>query len=562
MGRKSRRSDAAVPAIADKPLEIFPTAIYARLSVENSGKDDDGAAIATQIEICREYIQSKPDLQLVKIYQDNGYTGTTMTRPAFTQMWEDIKCGLIKSIVVRDLSRYSRNYIETGTHLEKEFPKYDVRFISVKEEFDTFTTDGTAESLMIPLQSLINDFYSKDISRKVEAALHTQMEEGTFNWRKIPYGYKWNEDKTNIVPDEKTADVIRLIFQWRMEGVSKTEISNRLDDMKAPLADDGYYNRNGLWAISTISNILSNPAYAGDRVYGVRHSAIYKGIKMENVPEEDWYVIPNAHEAIIDRETFDSIKSMMKEASQKRKSAMEKSAKDRAKFVDLFAGKLFCADCRRKLLFHKSFSRSKNPYWYAYYHCSYSKSRAYDPCTAHYIRQEVINDIVLKAIQTQVKTAMDYEVLLEKLRNSDMDRSFRDKLNACVQSAQQKIRGLQSKRTRLYEDYTEGLLDEQEYNFARESYNTEYEKLNKLLDDLIVRRSEYQEAMSADNKWITLMKSVRNCRKLTQELVDTVVDKVKVNENKDVELIVRYHDVYEMTVRYADELRKEADKNG
>ena len=143
-----------------------------------------------------------------------------------------------------------------------------------------------------------------------------------------------------------------------------------------------------------------------------------------------------------------------------------------------------------------------------------------------------------------------------------MDRSFRDKLNACVQSAQQKIRGLQSKRTRLYEDYTEGLLDEQEYNFARESYNTEYEKLNKLLDDLIVRRSEYQEAMSADNKWITLMKSVRNCRKLTQELVDTVVDKVKVNENKDVELIVRYHDVYEMTVRYADELRKEADKNG
>lgn len=157
---------------------------------------------------------------------------------------------------------------------------------------------------------------------------------------------------------------------------------------------------------------------------------------------------------------------------------------------------------------------------------------------------------------------MDYEVLLEKLRNSDMDRSFRDKLNGCIQSTQQKIRGLQTKRTRLYEDYTEGLLDEQEYNFARESFNADYEKLNKQLDDLIVRRTEYQEALSADNKWISLMKSVRNCRKLTQELVDTVVDKIKVYENKDVELIVRYHDVYEMTVRFADELRKGAENDG
>ena len=562
MGRKSRRNDAVSTVIAEKPVEVYPTAIYARLSIENSGKDDDGAAIATQIEICKEYIQSKPDLQLVKIYQDNGYTGTTMTRPAFTQMWEDIKCGLIKAIVVRDLSRYSRNYIETGTHLEKEFPKYDVRFISVKEDFDTFTTNGTAESLMIPLQSLINDFYSKDISRKVEAALHTQMEEGTFNWRKIPYGYKWNDDKTNIVPDELKADVIRLIYKWKLEGISGKVISERLDDMKAPLADDGIYNRNGLWSITSISNILSNPVYVGDRVYGVRHSAIYKGIKMEKVPEENWYVIPNAHEAIIDRETYNAVRAIMKEASQKRKVSMEKSAKERAKLVDLFAGKLFCADCGRKLFFHKSVSQSKKPYWYAYYHCNYSKSRAYDPCTFHYIRQNVLNDIVLKAIQAQVKTAMDYEVLLEKLRNSDMVRSFRDKLNGCIQSTQQKIRGLQTKRTRLYEDYTEGLLDEQEYNFARESFNADYEKLNKQLDDLIVRRTEYQEALSAENKWISLMKSVRNCRKLTQELVDTVVDKIKVYENKDVELIVRYHDVYEMTVRFADELRKGAEDDG
>jgi len=157
MGRKSRRNDTNDVAVLNKPLEIFPTAIYARLSVENSGKDDGGAALATQIEICKQYIDERPYLQLVKVYQDNGFTGTTMTRPAFTEMWEDIKAGIIKAVVVRDLSRYSRNYIETGTHLERIFPQYDLRFISVKEDFDNFTVDGTAESLMIPLQSLIND---------------------------------------------------------------------------------------------------------------------------------------------------------------------------------------------------------------------------------------------------------------------------------------------------------------------------------------------------------------------------------------------------------------------
>ena len=219
MGRKSRRNDqvVAVPEVAS--AEVFPTAIYARLSVENSGKDDGGASIANQIEFCKEYIESCPHLQLVKVYQDNGFTGTVMHRPAFDEMMEDVKSGIIKAIAVRDLSRFSRNYIETGVYLEKIFPKLNVRFISIKENFDTFTTDGSAESLMIPLQSLINDLYSKDISRKVEAALHVQMENGEFNWRRLPYGFRWNEEHTEIVPHEPEAKIVRQILNQRPLGI-------------------------------------------------------------------------------------------------------------------------------------------------------------------------------------------------------------------------------------------------------------------------------------------------------------------------------------------------------
>ena len=508
------------------------------------------------------YIKERPFLQLVKIYQDNGYTGTTMSRPAFQEMWEDIKSGIIKAVVVRDLSRYSRNYIETGTHLEKIFPKYDVRFISVKEDFDNYTVEGTSESLMIPLQSLINDFYSKDISRKVEAALHTQMENGEFKWRQLPYGYKWNDDHTNIVPDEETAPFVRDIFRWKLEGKSVLTISDLLDEAGAPLYQNGKHNEQKVWVHSSLFQLLRNPAYVGDRVFGVTHSAIYKGIKKEKQPEEKWYVIPDAHEAIVDRDTYYAVQQIMNKAADKRAESMKRTAKDRAKLVDLFRGKVFCADCGKKLYFHKHVMDVKEPYWYGDYECSTYVSKKRRLCTPHIVRQCVFNDTVLQAIRMQVKTAMDYEVLLEKLKNTDAEKSVRDRVNALILSVQQRMRGLQSKRTRLYEDYTEGILDEEEYAFAKESYDKEYEVLNRQLDELIVRRTEYQEAMCSDNKWITLMKSVRNCRKLTQELVDTVIEKVLVYEDRSLEVVFKYQDVYEVMMKYTDEIQKEAEQNG
>ena len=304
--------------------EIYPAAIYARLSVENSGKDDEGAAIENQIDVCKEYIRECPDLKLVKVYEDNGWTGTVMRRPAFDEMMEDIRTGKIRAVVVRDLSRFARNYIETGTYLESIFPDLNVRFISVKEQFDTLKTDGSNENLMIPLQNLINDLYAKDISRKVEAALHTQMEEGTFAWRNLPYGYTWNDDHSNIIPDEKTAPFVRNIFEWADQGISKVEIAARLQKMNAPKYQEMY--KENPWAKST--------------VFGIRHSAIYKGIKIEKRPEEDWYVTENAHEPLISRELYDSVKEKLRKNSLKLQESKKRTAKARAGIIDLFDKKI------------------------------------------------------------------------------------------------------------------------------------------------------------------------------------------------------------------------------
>ena len=277
MARTSRKKITANPVQAVSPSQIFPTAIYARLSVENSGKDDEGAALENQIAVCEEYIKACPHLELIETYSDNGRTGTVFDRPAFNRLMGDIRCGRIKCIVVRDLSRFGRDYVETGTYIERIFPQLDVRFISIKENFDTFATDGSNESLMIPLQNLINDLYSKDISRKVFTALHIQMENGEFRWRKLPYGYMWNEDRTNIIPNEATAPFVRSIFAWKLEGLSIPQILDRLEAANAPIPETLQRVDNNMdgvntvcWSKSTIFSILKNPAYAGD--FGVGRS--------------------------------------------------------------------------------------------------------------------------------------------------------------------------------------------------------------------------------------------------------------------------------------------------
>lgn len=309
MARKSRKNAAAEPVCEAAPLQIFPTAIYARLSVENSGKSEKVDVITNQIEICKSYIAGCPYLDLVDVYVDNGRTGTVFDRPEFNRLMTDIKSGRIKCLVVRDLSRFGRDYIETGTYLERIFPQIGLRFIAIKEHYDNFDIDGSNESLMIPLQNMINALYSKDISRKVSTALKAQMEQGTFQKRNLPYGYRWNEDHTNMVIDEETAQYVRLMFQWKIEGWSIPTILNELDRLGAPNTElrkrqNGTRKGDGCsckgWYSSTLYGILSNPHYVGDTVLGRSMKAIYKGIKSHNVKDKDkWIVFPNTHEALI-----------------------------------------------------------------------------------------------------------------------------------------------------------------------------------------------------------------------------------------------------------------------
>jgi site-specific DNA recombinase len=568
MARKSRKTTPAVePVVEAAPLQIFPTAIYARLSVENSGKSENVDVIANQIEICKSYIADRPYLSLVDTYIDNGHTGTVFDRPEFNRLMTDIKSGRIKCLVVRDLSRFGRDYIETGTYLERIFPQIGLRFIAIKENYDNFDTDSSNESLMIPLQNMINALYSKDISRKVSTALKAQMEQGTFQKRNLPYGYRWNEEHTNMVIDEETASYVRLIFRWKIEGWSMPMILDELDRLGAPNTElrkrqNGTRTGDGCsckgWHKSTVYGILTNPHYVGDTVLGRSMVAIYKGIKSHNVKDKDeWIVFPNTHEAIISREDFQKVQDIMNAASVARQTKMQKSEEIRATLINLFDGKIFCADCGKRMYFHrKKVDKRKDGGWYAFYECSTYVGRRYEHCTAHYIRQDRLERDVLAAIQLQVKAALDYDKLLDKLRGSEGEKNIRDKQNALITSLNLKLSGVSKKRTRLYEDFAEGILDEEEYTFAKKSYDEQFADLSRRLDEAVQRRSKFNEAMSVDNKWITLMKSVSTATQLSQELVDESVEMVKIHEDGAVELVMKYGDIYALTIQSIKEVQE------
>lgn len=567
MARKSRKDAVAEPIVEVAPQQIFPTAIYARLSVENSGKSEKVDVITNQIEICKSYIADRPYLSLVDTYIDNGRTGTVFDRPEFNRLMTDIKSGRIKCLVVRDLSRFGRDYIETGTYLERIFPQIGLRFIAIKENYDNLDTDGSSESLIIPLQNMINALYSKDISRKVSTALKAQMEQGTFQKRNLPYGYRWNAERSNMFIDEETAQYVRLMFKWKIEGWSIPTILDELDRLGAPNTElrkrqNGTRTGDGCsckgWYSSTLYGILTNPHYVGDTVLGRSMKAIYKGIKSHNVRNKDeWIVFPNTHEAIISREDFQKVQDIMNAASETRQTKMQKSEEIRATLINLFDGKIVCADCGKRMYFHrKRIDKDKRGRWYAFYECSTSVSRRYEHCTAHYMRQDKLEADVLVAIQLQVKAALDYDKLLDKLRGSEGEKNIRDKQNALITSLNLKLSGVSKKRTRLYEDFAEGLLDEEEYTFAKKSYDEQFADLSRRLDEAVQRRSKFNEAMSVDNKWITLMKSVSSATKLSQDLVDESVELVKVHEGGAVELVMKYGDIYALTVQSIKEVQE------
>lgn len=567
MARKSRKAQVQSKPVAEvkKEAAALSAAIYARLSVENSGKNDDGNSLQNQIAVCKDYLDGCPYLRLVEVYSDNGKTGTVFDRPAWNRLMEDVRTGKIQCIVVRDLSRFGRDYVETGNYLEKIFPALGTRFISIKENFDNFTCGGSVESLSVSLQNLVNAIYSRDISKKVSTALRAQMETGSFRNRNLPYGYLWNEDKTAYAVDEEAAAVVRQIFQWKRQEVSVYGIIERLkaDGVESP---ERHKRRAGTrsgeniqgegWCPSTIRGILQNRAYIGELICGKSEKALYKGLKKRITEKDNWIVVFDAHPPIIPIADFEAVERQMREDSSHRAAAMEWSADIRAGMIDLFDRKIFCADCGKRMYYKRQRIQCKGVVFRGVYDCSTHMRRGHGTCFSHSIRQDALNEKVFNAIRDQLQVALDYEKLLKAMRGSTGETSVREKHKAAVSSIKLRLNALKKKRAGLYESYDEGILNEEEYAFAKQTYEEQYETLSHLLDEAVERRERFLESISPENKWLTMMRGVAGMTELTRELVDAIIEKVLVYGGGRIEVVFNYNDVFSAMCECVEQMKE------
>ena len=551
MARKSRKTTGAVIEAPVQENNYFSTAIYVRLSIENSGKDDDGDSIANQISFCKAYLAEHTDLKLYGIYEDNGEKGTNFDRPEFKRMMDDIRGGKVKCVLVKDLSRFGRDYIEAGEYLEKIFPFMGIRFISITDGYDSLTCDDAEGALMIPLKNMINDVYAKDISRKIITSFRARQEKGEFLPAFAPYGYvKSKEVAYRYEVDQETAPYVRMIYEWKADGVSHSEICKRLNDMGAVTparrkVDLGIWRaekyKNTVWFGRTIIDILKNPTYTGCIVYGRIPKSLYEGIKMHRAPEEEWRYVPNAHEPIISQELFDKVQKMFADRAKTFKEKMDKNAPLRELVTNHFKGKIYCGDCGKRMRFVKpTDKRYPVDQDHAIYVCGGYLDSGYSRCSRHSVRYPLAADAVLAAIKIQLDFALKQEQLIRQMRGSVREKNLIDKYVGQINYLSQELKKINGKREALFENFAEGILDETEYQFAKKKYDDEAADMEKKLAIEKAKKSQLDDVLSLSNEWLGAIHQAENIKEINTDLVKNLVSSVKVFEDNRIEVELNF----------------------
>lgn len=541
------------------------TALYARLSVEDNGKEAD--SIENQIALLESYISGCPDLSRVELFADNGYTGTNFHRPEFHRMMEAVQSGVIDCIVVKDLSRLGRNYIETSQFIEKICPFYGLRFIAVNDGFDTAAVTDTAQMSMA-LSNIVNDYYAKDISRKVTSALQTKMERGDYIGNYAPHGYcKDPENKNHLVIDPETAPVIRQIFQWRAEGISYMGINRRLNEAGIP--SPGQYrlehgietnnNRKGrsvLWNKHMVTEILKNIVYIGHLAQKKGSQCLYAGIPYHITGEDEWIVVEHTHEPIISKELFEAVQKINRESAERSRENSGKYAYlPREK--NIFGKKLTCAECGAVMKLHRSFSTKRDKAYFTFKCPTYAEHGS-KGCSDVKKRKADLDVTVFSIIKAQMTVFIDMEHTLQSLLAAKTGSVEQGRTRSKRRLLQQKLENKKSILSGLYVDYKEGLLSRQDYLFTRERIDSAIHEIETELAEQESVTSKTRGLLTGEMKWKHMVQKYQNAAELSQEMVEAFVETIKLHKDGSLEIKLNYMDEFAALIDACEQIQKES----
>lgn len=529
----------------DEETLIYDAAIYVRLSkddtdISQSFSKIESDSITNQKALIIEFLKDKPDIRIIDIFADDGYSGSDFNRPGFIDMLEQIHMGKINCVIVKDLSRLGRNYIETGRYVERVFPALGVRFISVNDSYDSANRNDS-DYLMIPFHNLVNDSYLRDTSIKIRSHLEVKRRQGDYTGNFVPYGYKKRDDNHNKIEiDEYAATVIEDIFDMKIQGMNQQKIADYLNEhgilspMEYKMSKGIRINTNfkifstAKWSPAAISRILTNPIYIGILEQGKTTTPNYKIKKRIQRPKEEWICIKENHPSIISKDIFDAVTRIMENDTR---------TAPFCEYLHTFSGLVKCGRCEENMIRKIT---TANGRLYAYYICA---SKKHDKkCTNTGISEKKLEKIVINAINKQIRTVIEEGRSSGFFINKDLHKKAAAKLNTRIGELKNERTKIQHIKYMLCEDLHDGIINQEEYELLSDNYNRKIKEIRNAIN--LQENEVYQIENDMDEKFKFIKDFVKDgyIKKLERKAVVMLIKKIIVYDKENIEIVFNFAD--------------------
>lgn len=532
--------------------------LYYRISVADGDKVESNS-ISNQRDLIHYFLKSHPEIKIHKERPDDGYSGVNFDRPHFKDMLADIRAGKVNCVIVKDLSRFGRNYIEMGKYLQQIFPFMGVRFIAINDNYDSLYSDPSTDNLIVPLKNLINDSYCRDTSIKIRSHLDVKRRNGECVSAFTVYGYKKDpENKHRLIIDEPAAIVVRDIFNKKIEGLSLSAIAKCLNDegipspleyrkMRGNETPCGFrvYNRT-LWSAVAVRRIIQNAVYTGRLEQGKTMRPNYKVKKAIDKDKSDWICVENAHDAIVSAEDYRIANDMI---------LADTRMAPGSKKVYMLSGLLYCGDCKQGMIHRVVESGGKK---YNYYYCSTYHINSKD-CTIHNISEPALLKIVEHTVKTHIRAIVNVKRMLDYIERLPHVSFEVAKLDEQLAELEKDLRQNEAFKTSAFEKYIDGTITEAMYREYTAIYDRKcadlriaIERRQQAINDMVARKTPKCE-------WMNYFIEHRNIEHLDRVLLVRLVERIYVYQDKRIEFVFRYRSEYEELLEYIADAEEMAD---
>ena len=527
--------------------KIYHAAIYVRLSKEDGdvagASKAESNSISNQKELIRNFLKDKEDIVVVSERVDDGYSGSSFERPSFKLMMEDIKKGVVDCVVVKDLSRFGREYIDSGRYIERLFPALGVRFIAVNDGYDSLEGKDQSDEIIIPFKNLINDAYCRDISVKIRSHLEVKRKNGEFIGSFAPYGYQKDEGcRHRLVIDPVAAGIVRDIFRMKLHGMSQDAIAGRLNEtgvlspMEYKSASGSNYQTSfktgerALWSSVTVRRILENECYIGNLVQGRQTTPNHKVKKSVVKPEKDWVRVEKNHEPVVSDRDFAIVQRLL---------GMDTRMSPEQAEVYPLAGMVVCADCGAAMVRKNVCAGNKK---YRYYVCS--RNKATKECASHRIAAERLEEAVLHLLKVQIGNILDLKRAMGKVSEIPFQELDIRELEKRIEQKEAEVLRCKELRNMLYEDMKDGIVSKEDYMELHEAYTQRRDMAEEAAGKM---KQEIRDILASNTdkyRWLDYFAEHRNIDRLTRNVAVELIDKVKVVDKDTVEVVFSFGDCY------------------